>query len=125
MGIPWNTHGVYTMGFPWVFAHMKSPWIVHGIPMECTPWVFHGIPMVGIPWNTHGVDTMGFCPHEITMDCPWNTHGVYAMGIPWTSHGDFIWAKTHGKLMEYFHDISMGHFYKGTAGAKDCFPPRP
>jgi len=47
------------------------------------------------------------------MDCPWNTHGVYTMGIPWTSHGDFIWAKTHGKLMEYFHDISMGHFYKG------------
>ena len=36
------------------------------------------------------------------------------MGIPWTSHGDFIWAKTHGKLMEHFHDISMGHFYKGT-----------
>ena len=38
------------------------------------------------------------------------------MGIPWTSHGDFIWAKTHGKLMEYFHDISMGHFYKGPHG---------
>ena len=68
MGIPWNTHGVDTMGFPWVFAHMKSPWIVHGIPMECTPWVFHGQAMV-------------------------------------ISYGQ--------KLMEYFHDISMGHFYKG------------
>ena len=51
MSIPWNEypwcrhHGI-AMGFPWVFAHMKSPWIVHGIPVECTPWVFHGQAMV-------------------------------------------------------------------------------
>jgi len=80
----------------------------------------HTLYAVQFPWFIYGtsdtrfhVFSMGFCPYEIIMDCPWNTHGVYTMGIPWTSHGDFIWAKTHRKLMEYVHDISMGHFYKG------------
>jgi len=32
------------------------------------------------------------------MVIPWNGD---AMSIPWKFHGNFIWAKTHGKLMDF------------------------
>jgi len=43
------------------------------------------------------------------MVIPWNGD---AMSIPWKFHGNFIWAKTHGKLMDFSFEIFMGYFYK-------------
>jgi len=38
-----------SMSFPWVFAHMKSPWNTHGVDTIVLPWYCHGKPMV-MPW---------------------------------------------------------------------------
>ena len=38
---------------------------------------------------------------------------LVVMSIPWKFHGNFIWAKTHGKLMDFSFEIFMGHFCKG------------
>ena len=39
------------MSFPWVFAHMKLPWLDHGISMVYTPWYYHGKPDPRIFWQ--------------------------------------------------------------------------
>jgi len=51
----------------------------------------------------------------LSMVIPWNGD---AMSIPWKFHGNFIWAKTHGKLMDFSFEIFMGYFCKGTLGAE-------
>jgi len=75
---------------------------------------------MAIPWKIHGKHrkligtvhefSMSFCPYELSMVIPWNGD---AMSIPWKFHGNFIWAKTHGNLMDFSFDISMGYFCKG------------
>ena len=95
-----------SMSFPWVFAHMKSPWLVHGIPMVYTPWVFHGQSMVisygqkpmENPWQYHGVYTMGIHSMEYSL-C--RHHGI-TMALPWVFHGStmvILWCLHHGYSM--------------------------
>jgi len=55
---------------------------------------------------------MSFCPYELATVIPWNGD---AMSIPWKFRGNFIWAKTHAKLMDFSFEIVMGYFCKGHA----------
>ena len=95
----------YTMDFPWVFAHMNYSWFNHGnymcyrlsIPHDFSMEVYHGISMRSL--------------YSKSMVSPWKLHGLLFMTIPWVFHGKFIWAKTHGKAMDYyswrFHGIFL------------------
>jgi len=56
------------MAFPWVFAHMNSPWKTHGIVMDNSPCNFHG----------ESMDLL----YELLMEIPWYT----SISYPWKSH---------------------------------------
>ena len=111
LSIPWKMYGRFhrcSMERQWSFPRIfhgicqvvqylakiqwYSPWVFHGV---LAIWICHGFSMV-IPWN---YDAMG---------SPWIIHGY-----PWRNHGEFIWPKTHGKLMDFSHEIFMGYFCKG------------
>ena len=115
--IPWTTHGkllVQSMGFP--YNPYQVPCVTHG------NWL---VQSMSYPYNpmdnswevagaVHGF-SMSFCPYEFTMVIPWNND---AMSFPWITDGNFIRAKTHGKLMEFFLKYFMGYFCKGKRSFK-------
>jgi len=45
--------------------------------------------------------------HELAMENSWNSSDQEAIEFPWKTHGEFIWAKSHGKLIGYFHGLAM------------------
>ena len=49
--------------------------------------------------------------HELAMENLWTSSDQEAMEIPWKIHGEFIWAKSHGKLMGYFHELAMENLW--------------